>query len=1085
MSGTLPPLPDFVSRVDENNSDNGNKSNGNNAQEEKIQKLFDGQISFLSDDGEGEEEFTEFASGTLSLNPDSPVSSNFATKSILSDKTQPSMRELVSQERDFQTRLKDAAALKIQSNWRSYSAKKELIALRKEQTDSFKGHVEEQKDVLFKRLFGLQNRIEQMRSKQVITHESYDSLMLAAKVIGENYSHFTTNADYHLYIDHEIKDAREFTNKFNEMIHEIQEGIEDLQSSLSYASINEAVELALGEESLEISKKSSEFIAAHEQMFQATDYVTLTVEKQDSGFYELSNGEDTWTEYSDQIVGGSSYFSNSDVLESTGYYEKIHGAELRIPLLDAEGNVEKLICVKGNFAEDPLNFLFLHGEVKEKKDAFQHLLLQNSRFSRQFTVDYIKQLPIKTFFTTSREEFLDQVDQDFTDFQQLNQKTLQVLIEKFSTSEFEEQMRTLSLLLLEGNGTKGYFMFSQTCDSFPGFREITQRCLHHSLWTKLEGMETRISALKDNIDELRNNSVPLDEQILAAEMPEDAKCKALDRLKLAQGHPLMGGGDSKAKEWIELLLKMPWGKVVPTGIDMKNSTSSERSEYLKNFRGKLDEAVYGQNEAKDIFEDIVAEWIGSGKETGDVIVIQGPAGNGKTTLVKEGLAKALGRPFVFVPLGGATDSSYLVGHDFTYHGAQPGILASKLQEAKCINPVILIDEVDKISQSEKGQDIFSTLTHVLDPAQNSEFFDKFFAGIPVDLSKALFVLTCNRPWKIDSILQDRMHFIYTDALTPLEKLHVANLHFLPKLTKDVGMSTEQVQFSDDVISFIIDNYTVEAGVRKLKEKLKLLLRRINKERIQNPDTFPTPFVVSKDIVIEHLGEPMMDFQRIAESPQVGTVNGMYATEMGTGGLTVIHATEIPSKEALSITCTGQLGEVMKESVTCARSVLLNVLPDDVKQKLQDKPFGLHLHAEEASVKKEGPSAGGAITLCLISQILGVPIRNDLSLTGEINPKGMIKKIGGLPAKLRGAKRAGVTHALVPRANEKDYLKILEKDPTLIDKDFRVTIVDTIHDVLENALMPGHGFKFKRNDGSLPTIMEEREEDLLELDSSAK
>ncbi|MBT7243656.1 MAG: AAA family ATPase, partial [Flavobacteriaceae bacterium] len=519
-----------------------------------------------------------------------------------------------------------------------------------------------------------------------------------------------------------------------------------------------------------------------------------------------------------------------------GYYEKIHGAELRIPLLDAEGNVEKLICVKGNFAEDPLNFLFLHGEVKEKKDAFQHLLLQNSRFSRQFTVDYIKQLPIKTFFTTSREEFLDQVDQDFTDFQQLNQKTLQVLIEKFSTSEFEEQMRTLSLLLLEGNGTKGYFMFSQTCDSFPGFREITQRCLHHSLWTKLEGMETRISALKDNIDELRNNSVPLDEQILAAEMPEDAKCKALDRLKLAQGHPLMGGGDSKAKEWIELLLKMPWGKVVPTGIDMKNSTSSERSEYLKNFRGKLDEAVYGQNEAKDIFEDIVAEWIGSGKETGDVIVIQGPAGNGKTTLVKEGICKAMNRPFAFIALGGMQDSSYLQGHEITYEGSKCGRIIEMLTETGCMNPIIFFDELDKVSDTPKGEEITNLLCHLTDASQNKEFHDKYFSGINFDLSRATLIFSYNNASAINPILLDRMYKIKTKGFDKKAKTKIATDYLLPKILTEFNFHKNDIQFDVKAIHNLIDNFSDnEEGVRNLKRNIETIIFKLNVMRYLKPE----------------------------------------------------------------------------------------------------------------------------------------------------------------------------------------------------------------------------------------------------------
>jgi endopeptidase La len=501
----------------------------------------------------------------------------------------------------------------------------------------------------------------------------------------------------------------------------------------------------------------------------------------------------------------------------------------------------------------------------------------------------------------------------------------------------------------------------------------------------------------------------------------------------------------------------------------------DKKNYMKNVEGTLDKSVYGHVETKKQIKRIVGQWI-NGEMKGQIFGLVGPPGVGKTTICKNGLSKCLVnkngecRPFAFLALGGKSNGSYLDGHNYTYLGSRWGKIVEILMETKCMNPIIYVDELDKVSQTEHGREIVGILTHLTDPVQNKEFSDKYFQGIEFDLSKALFVFSYNDRSKVDRILRDRIQEIRINSLVKREKLVISNRYILPDIYKSVGFSKQEISFDNDILSDLIDNYTYEAGVRKLNEILFDIVRELNVKKILNEDV-KFPLKVSKEFIKDFMShKPRVQRKKIAKKAQIGVVNGLYATETGLGGITLIEVMNTPTeKKKISIEkLTGSQGDVMKESMHCALTLASNLIPKNILNNISEA--GLHIHCPEASTPKDGPSAGITITTCIISRICGIPVRNTIAMTGEVDIHGNVHKIGGLEAKLNGAMMAGVKRVLIPIDNKEDYEKILDKeaefelsktyeeDKTLqekkktISKDLDVKIVKNINEVLKYALI---------------------------------
>lgn len=493
-----------------------------------------------------------------------------------------------------------------------------------------------------------------------------------------------------------------------------------------------------------------------------------------------------------------------------------------------------------------------------------------------------------------------------------------------------------------------------------------------------------------------------------------------------------------------------------------------RVEYLKYVDTVLNSTVFGHESTKKQFKCIIGQWLSGGLNNGVVIGVQGPPGVGKTSLIKSSLSKCLvdfidydftdykillakdsdnvPRPFSFISLGGSTNGSTLIGHNITYHGSTHGDIVKCLKQAKIMNPIIFFDELDKISKTENGNEISSVLTHITDPVQNEHFTDRYFNEVPIDLSKAVIVFSYNDPTRIDRILLDRIKEINLDALKLHEKICVAKKFIIPEIIKNMGYCTEDLTLSDEQIKTLALEYTWEAGVRKLKEKIEEVIRNVHLDRlVQTENKLLVPTI--EDSYIEKVMSDYhkFNFKKVNSQNKVGCINGMYATSNGLGDIMAIQIKKTYSKDALAITTTGSLEKVISESITVAKTVAWNLLTPSNKNVVINSYTnqGLHVHCPDGSTSKDGPSAGAAITCAIYSLFMNKPILSTISMTGEIDLDGNITAIGGLDAKLSGAKRAGVKVAFVPEENMRDIEILKRKNPELLDDTFRVEFLNHI------------------------------------------
>ena len=343
---------------------------------------------------------------------------------------------------------------------------------------------------------------------------------------------------------------------------------------------------------------------------------------------------------------------------------------------------------------------------------------------------------------------------------------------------------------------------------------------------KKSDKEKTLHEIKE-VYKISSSNIPLRFKVINSNMSRKTKSIAIDNLDKLSEMDVSTGEYSKMDNWINGLIKIPFGKYSKLPVH-KESNEIDKQEYMISAYEKLDKAIYGHQEAKTHILQVIGKWIQNPESGGNVLAIQGPMGNGKTTLVKEGISKILERPFAFISLGGASDSAYFDGHNYTYEGSNWGRIVQILQESKCMDPIFYFDELDKISESYKGEEIIHLLTHLTDSSQNSLFQDNYFPGIDIDLSKALFIFSFNDEEKVDKILKDRMYVINTKGFKLEDKLEISKKYLLPDILKTYNLSDKEIIFSEDNIKYIIENYTSkEEGVRNLKRCLETMISKIN------------------------------------------------------------------------------------------------------------------------------------------------------------------------------------------------------------------------------------------------------------------
>lgn len=458
--------------------------------------------------------------------------------------------------------------------------------------------------------------------------------------------------------------------------------------------------------------------------------------------------------------------------------------------------------------------------------------------------------------------------------------------------------------------------------------------------------------------------------------------------------------------------------------------NDEIVKYINTFNNILDNAVYGHKNAKLQIERILGQWI-NGEASGYCFGFEGLPGVGKTSLAKKGIANCLKdknnnpRPFSLIALGGSSNGSVLDGHNYTYVGSTWGKIVDILIEHKCMNPIIFIDELDKVSKTEHGKEIIGILTHLVDSTQNTNFQDKYFSNIDLDLSKALFIFSYNDVELIDKILLDRIHRIKFDTLMLDDKLIIVKDYLLPELYTKFRLN-DVVIFQDDEIKFIIEYYTNESGVRKLKEVLFEIISSINLELLKNKFIHELPYIIT----IEYIEEILKTRHKVRHltiniNPEIGIINGLWANTFGNSGILHIECKFFHSSTFLDLKLTGMQGDVMKESMSVAKTLAISLLTNDeikiiTKELEESKLQGIHIHVPEGATPKDGPSAGAAITLVLYSLLTKKKIKNNIAITGEICLQGKITAIGGLDLKIIGGMRAGVTTFFYPKTNAKDF-----------------------------------------------------------------
>ena len=555
----------------------------------------------------------------------------------------------------------------------------------------------------------------------------------------------------------------------------------------------------------------------------------------------------------------------------------------------------------------------------------------------------------------------------------------------------------------------------------------TQR--DYYLGEKVREIQTQIGQNEDGLDEMGE----LEETIKSKKMPDLAREKALKELNKLKSMPPMSAETTVVRNYIDCIVNLPWNKKSKSKIDIN------KAEKI------LDEDHYGLAKPKERILEYLAVQAQVKRIKGPIICLVGPPGVGKTSICKS-IARAMGRKFARLSLGGVRDEAEIRGHRRTYIGALPGKIIQSMQKVNVANPVFCLDEVDKMSMDFRG-DPSSALLEVLDPEQNSAFNDHYL-DIDYDLSEVFFITTANNLHGIPVPLQDRMEIIQLNGYTEEDKLRIAEGFLIPKQLEENGFKIEDIQLTGGAILEIIRRYTREAGVRSLERIIASLCRKIARDRLKK-NLKQKKYRISVQSIQKFLGTPKYRYGLAEETDEIGLTTGLAWTEVG-GELLQIETTLMAGSGKLII--TGKLGDVMQESAQAAlsyvrsRAAVLGLEPD-FYQKLD-----IHIHVPEGAIPKDGPSAGITIATTLVSALIKTPVKHNLAMTGEITLRGRILPIGGLTEKLLAAKRGNITHVLIPKDNERN----LDDVPSKIKKSLEICVVNHMDEVLEKALVAKEG-----------------------------
>lgn len=769
----------------------------------------------------------------------------------------------------------------------------------------------------------------------------------------------------------------------------------------------------------------------------------------------------------------------------------------------------------GYFVTDPICCIMRTSQicrqfVYKKKKIFQHIIDSDTTVNDKFALIYIKNLSIGELLSYNDHAFKQKIHTDYMKYISITKmKSFKSQMDEFTKDNNLKNMFNMIKLLLMGPDeciNVAGLLFGLTKDKKYGadiIAELIYRRLSYTLQIRLKKSSINLKNELDKLKAMSDSDVDSKKLIAAnAGIPTNIKKIIFDKMEEMK----FGSSETgKHKLYVDVLSKFPWIDNDTTFEQLRHDDVKCRA-MMDNVYNVLKNKVYGHEECKNAIREMVCKLIMNPVSGGKALGLVGPPGVGKTLIAKR-LGEALGIPCISISLCGVEDAAVLTGHSFTYSAAQPGSIVRKMVEAGSARCIMFFDELDKSCQKHGVNEIQNVLINVTDPNMNMNFNDKFFdVGFP--LNKVIFVFSYNDKSKIDPILHNRIQEIDVKPYTVKDKLKICQEFLMKEILEDIGLQHKSILIDDKDAEYVIQNFTHESGVRELKRKLETIFLKINVDRIYRKGPFKckckehikecsdcdscekcksgkyhdcekckscnscnvvchkdckmlitpeNPIKINHDIIVKYLNKPKHDVDKIHPQPEVGVINGLYATTIGSGGITQILMYTYFGSNKFCLHMSGSQGKVMKESVSFAFTIASNLIKNEYMNNfVKTHPRGIHIHTPDGATPKDGPSAGAAFTTAFISKILNKKIRNDIAMTGEIGQNGNVTKIGGLVYKLRGAKAAGVRLVFVCKENEDDYNEIFKSDPDLFNDNFQVKIVTHVREIIPFALLEDDG-----------------------------
>ncbi len=694
----------------------------------------------------------------------------------------------------------------------------------------------------------------------------------------------------------------------------------------------------------------------------------------------------------------------------------------------------------GFFINDSLNNIVKTSQICCPEINLKKVFLQKQICNDAFAKNIIQYFPYYYYLIDDTNFLFNEIDKYKKLTLQISNIDKNNLSKLFLNSNLNAMFDIILLLLIQFKFDDVYALFNQINNN--KIKNIIYLNLHFSLQIKLKYSKI----INSNNTCIQNN---YEQEIINSNMPIYIQKYALDKMREIK---TINTDNYKPVLYIETLLKYPWATNKINNLLVSNNNSTK---FIQNAIQIFNNEIYGQNTCKQYIFELICKWISNPNCYGDTIGFVGPPGVGKTLIAKT-LGKVFQIPFTQILLGGQNDADILYGHNYTYNHSQPGLIIKRIIEAKTTRCIIFFDELDKTSSKNNTNEIQNALIHLTDPQTNINFQDKFFQDITFPLKNTLFIFSYNNPERINPILYDRIHEIEIKPYQLYDKINIAKQFLLPSICQDINFDLTKIQISNEILTYIIENYTSESGLRIFNQKLYKIILKLNYDLIFEHKLFydnSVSFNIDYNIIHQILGKPETFIYPIANHNQIGVINSLYATTDTNGGILPIQVFYNFNKSTkFHIKITGNQGSIMQESAQTAFTAATHLIKYSIIQKyMTNYPYGFHLHIPNNQIKKDGSSAGCAMAIAFISRILEKKIHNHIAITGELDLTGKIYRISNLFAKLNAAKKAGIAQIIIPQENYDDYHNILKHNPNILDNHFNIIFVNYLSDAVKHSI----------------------------------